>query len=190
MKNQQSANPIVFLDRDGVINRDPVASYVTCWEEFQFLPGVLEAIRLLNEKGFQIFIVSNQAGVGRRIYDEAALNVITQRMLEAIGKSGGQIRGIAYCLHTPEAGCSCRKPKTGLFEKLAGEHHLQLPGGYLVGDSERDIEAGKSLGLQTILVLSGKTSPKEAERLSVRPLQIANDLLDAAHSIVKGGVVL
>jgi D-glycero-D-manno-heptose 1,7-bisphosphate phosphatase len=125
----------VFLDRDGVINEFPGNGlYVTRVKDFHFLPGVLDALRILTENGYHIFIVSNQAGVGKGVYTQKKLDLITAKMMKEIEKNGGKITKAFFCTHHPSEGCDCRKPATGSIEKgigNAGEND-QISRGYLL----------------------------------------------------------
>src|SRR5262245_25918698 len=131
--------PAVFLDRDGVINFPPKHRYITHWEEFEFVPGTLEAIRRLAKRKIPVVIVSNQSGVGRGIMTRKQLTDVNRRMLHEIRKAGGAVRGAYYCTHRPEQGCPCRKPKAGMVEKASRRYGLDLKRSYMVGDSEVDI---------------------------------------------------
>src|ERR1044071_5930844 len=109
---------VVFLDRDGVINEFPGnGNYVTKIKDFHFIPGSLEAIRSLTDSGFKIFIISNQAGVGKGVYSFDKLQRINAHMMKFVQKSGGQIRKSFYCTRRSDAGCDCRKPGIGLLKK-------------------------------------------------------------------------
>ena len=103
----------VLLDRDGVINRRIIGGYVTCWEEFIFLPRALEGLRLLTEKNYQVAVVSNQAGVGKGLMTAADLQEITHKFIQDVEAHGGRICSVYYCTHRVEDNCSCRKPKPG-----------------------------------------------------------------------------
>jgi histidinol-phosphate phosphatase family protein len=179
---------IVFLDRDGVIDKYPGdTSYVTAWGEFHFLPGVKEAMGRLTQVGYKIFIVSNQAGVAKGLYTKNALDDITNKMLQELESSGAAVEGVYYCLHRDEDNCSCRKPKAGLLEKALQEHNIPkgaLKGAFFVGDSIRDIQAGKSAGCKTILVFSGKEKPGSHTVWSVQPDFTARDLPEAVDLIL------
>ncbi|MBI4335857.1 MAG: HAD family hydrolase [Candidatus Omnitrophica bacterium] len=181
-------NDLIFLDRDGVINRDPDEltdkGYVTCWEEFQFLPGALEALRVLTENSFKIVIISNQAGVGRGVYTKEKLDEITERMLEEIKAKKGLIYSVRYCVHRPEDNCDCRKPNTALFTRATQGVNMDFAKSYFIGDTKRDVEAGNRIGCRTVLVLSGKVK-RESETSSweVKPDFIMNDLKEAARKI-------
>ncbi|MCP4650068.1 MAG: HAD family hydrolase [PVC group bacterium] len=176
---------IILLDRDGVINKNVKGQYVSSWEGFEFLPRSLEAIRRLSESGLEINIVSNQAGVAKGIYTKAELDRITRNMLTKIEEAGGQIKAVYYCLHRDEDNCNCRKPKTGLYEQAIAGRKIDKEKVIVIGDSERDIVAGKKLGYRTILVLSGNTKNREAvDNFEVKPDSIALDLLDAVETVL------
>lgn len=146
---------VVFLDRDGVINqRLPKADYVKSWDEFKFLQGSIEAIKLLNDCGYKIFIISNQPGIARGKLTIEDLESIHKNMKRVLKRVGVNIDGIYYCPHNWNEGCSCRKPKPGLLYMASKDHYIDLTRSILIGDDERDIEAGKVAGCQTILVTS------------------------------------
>lgn len=145
---------IIVLDRDGVINRE-LGHAVTRVEEFEFLPGVLEAIARITERGYPIYIASNQSAVGRGIMTEDALMDITRTMLAAINEHNGRIAGVIYCCHGPEEGCSCRKPKPGLLQEIAELAKTRTDNLVMVGDSHRDLEAAREAGAVPVLVLTG-----------------------------------
>ncbi len=178
---------IVFLDRDGVINKDP-NGYVTRWEEFFFLPNAKKAIRLLTKNGFRIIVISNQGGIAKGLYSETALSEITERMIRKISEYGGKIFSVWYCPHRLEDNCSCKKPKTGLFEKATKNLKFDKDRSFFVGDSEVDIKAGKNFGLKTILVFSGKTPATALKDFEIQPDYKAKDLLEAAKIILRKGV--
>ena len=170
---------VIFLDRDGVINKYPGDTrYVTTWREFHFLLGAKRSLKRLTEAGYKIFIISNQAGVAKGIYSKDMLNAITNRMLEELTKSGSKICGVYYCIHRDEDNCSCRKPKIGLIEKAIKEHNIPfniLSNSFFIGDSARDIQAGKNAGCKTILVFSGKEKSEVQSPLATVPLKIQPD---------------
>ncbi len=146
----------IFLDRDGVINRNPPnKGYVRKWAEFTFIPNSRKAIRELTESGYRIIVVTNQSGIGRGLYSEEDLADIHSRMVAEISKSGGTIDAVYYCPHRPDAGCECRKPKPGMLMRAAREHNIELENAYLIGDFSTDIEVGQRVGATTFLVLTG-----------------------------------
>ncbi|PIQ90420.1 MAG: hypothetical protein COV71_04145 [Candidatus Omnitrophica bacterium CG11_big_fil_rev_8_21_14_0_20_41_12] len=176
----------IFLDRDGVINRYPGDRlYVTSLRKFRFLPNAKKAIVLLTEKGFKIFVSSNQAGVGRGVYSQKTLDIITAKMLSDIEKAGGRINKVYYCTHRKEAGCGCRKPKPGLLKRAAREFKFNLKNVYFVGDTIRDIFTAHAAGARSILVLSGKEKQKNQKNWEAKPDFVFKDLLKAAKFLTK-----
>ena len=176
---------VVFIDRDGVINVD-LWRYVEHWKEFRFEKGALEGLRTLSEKGFDIFIISNQAGVGDGIFSEAAMWQVHEKMIAAMAKRDIKIRGTRYCIHAKKEKCDCRKPKTQLLEKAVANLSFDKGKTYFVGDKLSDLEAGKNFGIRTILVRTGygwKTEKQLTKKL--QPDHIVNDLRDAVPIIQK-----
>ena len=145
--------PSIILDRDGVINKKaPKAHYITNWNDWEWLPGSKEAICLLSEAGYQIFIVSNQAGIARQFMSHNDLKAIHEKMQDELRDCGGKIEKIYYCPHGWDENCSCRKPEPGMLFQAQREYHLDLSKIYFVGDDERDEIAGKAAGMNTVLV--------------------------------------
>ncbi len=159
---------VVFLDRDGVVNEYPGDfEYVKSWEAFCFLPQAKPALKRLTEHDIKIFMVSNQAGVSKGIYSQEELDRITANMLKELNNAGVKIEDVLYCIHKEEDNCNCRKPKTGMVEQALSRlknsgHNIDLKSSYFVGDSIRDIETGKAMGLKTILVFSGREKPQNS----------------------------
>jgi len=144
---------VIFLDRDGVINKKaPKADYVKKWDEFEFLPGAIEAMKILSENDYEIYIISNQAGIARGMMTKGDLEDIHQNMKKKLAKHNIKIKEIYYCPHGWDDGCECRKPKPGMFFQAAREHNLDLSKTIFIGDDERDGEAGEAAGIKTILV--------------------------------------
>ncbi len=179
---------IVFLDRDGVINEFPGnGNYVTKVKEFHFIPGALEALKRLKENGYTVFVVSNQAGVGKGIYSQDKLDRITRRMTAEVRRSGGEIKKAYYCTHTTAHGCDCRKPNIGSIRAaltLLKKPISHAAHAYFVGDTEVDVTAGKNAGCKTIFVLSGMSDRKTVESWKVRPDYTVDDLLKATDIIL------
>ncbi|MCX7705653.1 MAG: HAD family hydrolase [bacterium] len=177
---------LVFLDRDGVISIFTPDDYIKNWNEFQFLPDAIEGLQMLVKNGFNIVIISNQAGVGRKVFTQQDLWDVTNRMQEELRKNGIELFKVYYCLHTPEDNCNCRKPKTGMIEQFISEYgDFDRSKTFFVGDSDVDIEVGAKSGMKTILVLSGKTkSIEETEKWNYKPDFIVADLKEAAKIIV------
>lgn len=148
---------IVLLDRDGVINKKPSkGEYVKNWKEFEFLPGAVDALKLLTKKGYEIIIISNQAGIGRRAMTEEDLNQIHKKFLEVCKAEKINIKAIYYCPHNWDDGCFCRKPKPGMLFEAASDHHFDLTKITFIGDDERDEQAGKAADCKTILLKPGQ----------------------------------
>ncbi|RKU29744.1 D-glycero-beta-D-manno-heptose-1,7-bisphosphate 7-phosphatase [Candidatus Poribacteria bacterium] len=162
----------VFLDRDGVINRNPPnMGYVRRWSEFHFIPNARKAIRELTENGYRIVVVTNQSGIERGLFSEESLTNTHSRMLAEISKAGGTIDAVYYCPHHPDTGCECRKPKPGMLMRAAREHHIELSSAYLIGDSVTDIEAGQRAGTKTFLVLTGLGQKSYHHYINTKPCQ-------------------
>ena len=182
---------VIFLDRDGVINKYPGDSeYVKSWDEFHFLPRVKSALKKLNDNTFKIFIISNQAGVSKGIYSQESLDLITKNMLKKLSNCGISIAGVYYCTHRSQDNCSCRKPKTGLIDmalaKLKQEElKIELARSYFIGDTTRDIDTGKAAGLGTILVFCGQEKPENKNKWESLPDFTAQDLSEAVDLIIK-----
>ena len=178
------SDKVLFVDRDGVINRDYVGDYVKRWEDFEFLPGALRSLARLKETGFQVVIVSNQAGIGDGVYKKETLDDITDRMLREVERNGGKIAAIYYCLHGKEAGCECRKPKTGLFKKASRDFVIDPAKTFFIGDKISDIKAGKNFGLRTILVFTGYGKAHSQEITPETAPEFACDNFEQAVDIV------
>lgn len=177
---------VLFLDRDGVINRDSTA-YVKSCAEFEFLPGSLDAIRHLNRQGFKLVVITNQSAVGRHYISENGLKKIFDHMLAGVTAAGGHIMDIFYCPHTPEDHCSCRKPATGLLRQAQEKYGLDLAETWMIGDSAKDIECARNAGCGgAILVKTGNGVMAEQELFQRRlaPDHVAADLLAAARWII------
>ena len=147
---------LVILDRDGTINSDS-DDFVKSPEEWQPLPGALEAIARLNHAGWHVVIASNQSGLGRGLFDVASLNAMHAKMHKMLAAVGGRVDAVFYCPHSPEEFCNCRKPLPGLFEQIGSRFGVPLKGVPTAGDTVRDLQAGSSAGCEPHLVLTGKS---------------------------------
>ena len=145
---------LVILDRDGTINA-ATAEFVQSPAEWIPLPGALEAIARLNHAGWHVAVASNQAGLGRGLFDVDTLNAIHTKMHKMLAAVGGRVDAIFYCPHAPDEGCHCRKPEPGLFEQIADRYGIDLRGVPTAGDSARDLLAGAAAGCEPHLVLTG-----------------------------------
>jgi D-glycero-D-manno-heptose 1,7-bisphosphate phosphatase len=178
-----------FLDRDGVINQKaPDGQYVTRWEEFQFLPGVVEGITQLNRAGFCVIVVTNQRCVAKGLLTETDLKGLHQRMSEHLARSGARIDAIFHCPHELDQPCSCRKPAPGMLFEAAHSHDLDLASSWMIGDSVADIQAGKSAGCRTARVLVENPAIREPENDGDTPCDAdvtAASLLEAVPQILE-----
>lgn len=180
----------IFLDRDGVINRNRAqGDYVKSWEEFQFLPGALAAIARLTGAGFRLLVVTNQACVGKGIVSWATLHEIHARMMQEVRRAGGRLEAVLCCPHLEEARCGCRKPAPGLLLRAQAEYRVDLGRAIVVGDSARDVQAGAAVGVPAVMVLSGvgRLADLGGEPL---PCRVADDLAHAARLILDGEISL
>ncbi len=169
-----------FLDRDGVINRKArEGEYVTRWEEIQILPGVSEAIALLNRAGFRVIVVSNQRCVAKGLITTADLEALHRRQCEALARDGATIDAIYYCPHETQPPCRCRKPQPGMLLDAARDHDIDLGASWMIGDSKADVEAGKSAGCNTALLAGGERGAKEEAGT------VAASLLEAVQHILQ-----
>jgi D-glycero-D-manno-heptose 1,7-bisphosphate phosphatase len=177
---------VVFLDRDGVINRDS-PDYIKCWSEFEFLPGSLPALRHLTVNGFTTIVITNQSAVNRNMISIQDLETINTRMRSAVKSGGGEIKDLFFCPHTPEDGCDCRKPEPGLIFQAQDRYDIDIASAVMVGDSAKDIECARNAGCGlAVLVQTGNGIQAEkilAEK-KILPDHIAKDLYEAALWIV------
>ena len=177
---------LVFVDRDGVINRFPGQGfYVTSLDAFEMLPGSAKAIALLNREGFEVVVISNQGCVSRGFLSEEGLAQITDKMVTAVRKEGGALSGIFYCKHQTSDNCGCKKPKTGLFEQAMRTRSDNLASVFFIGDSQEDVEAGKAAGCRTLLVLSGRSTEADLKNFKIKPDIVKKDLWEAATWITQ-----
>ncbi|WP_022853981.1 D-glycero-beta-D-manno-heptose 1,7-bisphosphate 7-phosphatase [Thermodesulfatator atlanticus] len=178
--------PAVFLDRDGTINEE--VNYLSSPEEFKLIPGAGEAIRLFNQAGFAVVVITNQSGLARGYFTEETLQKIHQKMCKDLAAHGARIDAIYYCPHHPDDHCSCRKPKTGLVERAAKELGLDLKKSYVIGDRYLDLLLARNIGAKGVLVLTGygrEELEKKLPEIGLEPDIIARDLLDAAKRILQ-----
>ncbi len=146
---------LVILDRDGVINEDS-DHYIKSADEFRPIPGSLAAIARLNRAGYTVAVASNQSGIGRGLFEPAALEAMHAKLARLLAAEGGRVDHIAYCPHAPEANCACRKPRPGLLQQIARHYATELRDVPVVGDSLRDLEAARAVGARPLLVRTGK----------------------------------
>jgi D-glycero-D-manno-heptose 1,7-bisphosphate phosphatase len=176
----------VFLDRDGTINIEK--DYLHRPEEFEFIPGVPEAISIMKDAGYLVVVVTNQSGVARGYYGESEVERIHRHMDDLLAAQGTSVDGYYFCPHHPENGvggyrkdCDCRKPLPGMLMKAATDLHIDLSASWMVGDKLADIEAGLKAGCRAALVLTGYGTDQRS--LLADGVPVYADLLTAAMAI-------
>jgi D-glycero-D-manno-heptose 1,7-bisphosphate phosphatase len=156
-------------------------------DEFRFIPGSLEAVKLLTQHGYPVMIITNQSAIGKRLTCAAAVRAIHEHLCHMISAAGGRITDIFICSHLPEDGCGCRKPEPGLIFQAREKYGIDLAETVMVGDSSRDIECAHRAGVgKTVLVMTGNGEAARRE-LSEKGLAcdfIASDMLRAAQWII------
>ncbi len=177
---------VIFLDRDGVINENIDDGYVTGWDEFRFIPKSKAAIAALTDADWSVIVISNQAGIGKRVMSMQAVEEINARMVTEIERCGGKIEAVYYCPHRPDEDCECRKPKPGMLLKAACDFGVELPQSYLVGDKISDVQAGAEAGCKTVLVKTGwgQEHIRERDQWPVTPDHIVSDLSEAVELVL------
>ena len=146
---------VLILDRDGVINEDS-DNYIRSLDDWHPIPGSIAAIAELSTAGYTIAVATNQSGLARGYLALDDLEAIHARLIEQVAERGGHISGIFYCPHLPDAGCTCRKPETGLLESIERELGVDARGAYFIGDSLKDLQTARAYGCQPVLVTTGK----------------------------------
>jgi D-glycero-D-manno-heptose 1,7-bisphosphate phosphatase len=175
-----------FIDRDGVINEDK--EYVHKIDQFKLIPGVISGLHLLHQGGYKLIVVTNQSGIARGLYSEQMVEILHQHMSMILESNGIELDSIYYCPHHPSGSipemaiyCYCRKPKPGMLIRAAQELDLDLEESIIIGDKLSDIQAGRSAGVKTkILVKSGHVVSSDA---ALQADLLADNLLDAAVKI-------
>ncbi len=174
-------NVTVFLDRDGTINED--TGYIDSPERLILIEGASDGIRMLNETGIGVIVISNQSGIGRGYFSEEMLKSIHGRLDELLMKKKARIDAYYYCPHRPDDGCRCRKPATGLIEKAAKDFDIDLSSAYVVGDKVSDMELANNCRAHGVLVLTGEGG-ESIKKLKCPVAFIAYDLHEAATMII------
>jgi D-glycero-D-manno-heptose 1,7-bisphosphate phosphatase len=189
MTDASSLARAVFLDRDGTINVE--RDYLHRSEDFAFIPGAPAAIRLLREAGYRIVVVTNQSGIARGYYDEAALHRLHRHMDELLAREGAAVDAWYHCPHHPDgavdryrAVCDCRKPLPGMLLQAAADLQIELSASYIIGDKLADVEAGLAAGCRPVLVKTGYGTAEEARVGSDVP--VFSSIVEAARWIVSG----
>lgn len=155
--DRDRARAAVFLDRDGTINVEK--HYLHRYDDWEWIPGAVDAIRTLNAAGFRVIVVSNQAGIARGLYADADVDALHRRVVSDLRRGAARIDAFYHCPHHPDFGdhvrCDCRKPRPGMLTRAAREHGLDLSRSFLVGDRETDVDAATACGVTPILVATG-----------------------------------
>ena len=144
----------IFLDRDGVVNKE--VRYLYKLSDFEFIDGIFDACLYFQKLGYEIIIISNQSGIARGYYNENDYRKLTEWMLGQFNDNGINILDTFYCPHDPASLCECRKPKPGMFIEAKDKYNISMKDSWMIGDSESDIKAANAAGIsKTILVRSG-----------------------------------
>lgn len=147
---------LLILDRDGTLNRSR-DDYVASPDEWEALPGALEAVARLNQGGWRVVLATNQSGIGRGMFDMASLNAIHAKMNRQLAVVGGRVEAVFFCPHAPEDNCACRKPAPGLFQQIAERFGAPLAGLPAAGNALRHVQAAATAGCEPHLLLTGKS---------------------------------
>lgn len=175
----------IFLDRDGTLNRD--TGYTHKIEDWQWLPGALEALAKFTKAGWLLIVVSNQSGIGRGYYTAAQLQKLEDWLKQELKKQKIEIASWCYCPHLPDAACQCRKPKPGMLLHAAKELDLFLPHCWMLGDKISDVQAGLAAGCHAGLI-ARDNAPEKIKLHKIYPQAPAwPDLLTAANAILQSG---
>jgi D-glycero-D-manno-heptose 1,7-bisphosphate phosphatase len=178
----------VFLDRDGVINRDS-PDYIKRWADFEFLPRSIAAIARLTGAGIPIIVITNQSIIGRGWVAPDILADTHRRMRDAIAAAGGRIDAVYHCPHHPDDGCDCRKPRPGMILRAAADRKIVLAHTVMIGDSAKDIICARNAGCgRSVLVKTGNfsTAMTALSEAGVAPSLIAADLWEAVDRLLAG----
>lgn len=179
-------NKLIILDRDGVINHDS-DNYIKSADEWLPIDGSIDAIARLSQAGYRIFIASNQSGLARGLFQQADLDAMHEKLLSLVAGAGGKIAGIFYCPHHPDDNCRCRKPKTGLIDDIESALKTSVADCFFIGDSIKDLRAGRAKHCRTILVKTGKghASLRQLQEQPMDKVLVFDNLAAAASFIVK-----
>ena len=186
LSETSTLRPAVFLDRDGTIAEE--VGYLNHVSRFRILPHVADAIRRLNEAQMPVIVITNQSGVGRGYFPVALVQTVHELMTQQLEAAGARLDAVYYCPHTSADGCDCRKPKTGMLDRAAREHAIDLHRSFVVGDRHGDVEVARRAGARSILVRTGYGEGEylwNAPKWQYQPDFVAADLADAVHWILR-----
>jgi len=151
----------IFLDRDGVINKE--LNYLYKIEDFIFIDGIFEACLYFQNLGYKIIIVTNQSGISKGYYTESQYKKLTKWMLTQFKDNNINILDIFYCPHSPKSNCDCRKPKPGMFISAKNKHNIDMEKSWIIGDSERDITAANLAGIKNTILFRSEYKVNESK---------------------------
>ncbi len=176
-------NKAIFLDRDGVINKE--VSYLSNPEMFEFIEGSIEALKILKQKTYLLIIITNQAGIARGYFTEETLKAIHKKMINNLIQNGVELDDIYYCPHHPDftGSCGCRKPNPGMILKAKLKYNIDLTQSYVIGDTLNDIQTGQAANCKTVLVLTGYGKEEQKKIGSIIPDMIFKNLKEFAINI-------
>ncbi len=175
---------LIVLDRDGVINRDS-RHFVKSPDEWQPLPGSVEAIAELSRAGFTVTVASNQSGLARGLFDRNALRAMHRKLRRLVAANGGRIDRIVVCPHGPDDRCSCRKPAPGLLRRLGRHYGVAMKDVPVIGDSLRDLQAAVAVDARPVLVLTGNgRRTRRALTGDLAGIDVFDDLASAADALI------
>lgn len=178
MSNGKQPKPAAFIDRDGTLIEE--VNFLSRVDDLKLFDYTLEALNLLKDRGFLIIVVTNQSGIGRKIYDEAAMHAIHQELQRQLFDS---IDAFYFCPHLPDEGCKCRKPNLGMIETACIDFSIDLENSWMIGDKKIDIGTGFNAGISTALVKTGY-GLEHSKTLERQPEIIADNLLDAVKQLL------
>lgn len=162
---------LVILGRDGTINHYR-EDHVKSIDELQPLPGALEAVARLNHAGWHTVMATNQPGIGRGLLDMASLNAVHMRLNQLLAEKGGRLDAVFFCPHTPEEGCSCRKPLPGLIQQIGARFGVELHGVHMVGASLKDLQTAQAAGCIPHLLRSDRLGDLDESQLAALADQV------------------
>lgn len=182
----------VFVDRDGTLSEE--VGYISKLDQFRLIPKVAEAVRLINEGGLKVIVITNQAGVAKGYFSEEMVRGMHRKMEELLSEQGAYLDGVYYCPHHPEGvvepyrkACDCRKPASGLLKQASKDHGIDLSASYMVGDKVTDMELARRVGAKGIMVLTGYGKDelqKISDASAQKPAHVARDLFYAVKWIM------
>ena len=173
-----------FLDRDGVLNEDPIGDYIKSPADLKLLPGVMEGVKLLHQAGYRLIILSNQAGIGDGVFTEKDLEKVTDKLVSLFAEEGIRFDGIYYCLHGKEEGCGCRKPEPGLFLRAENDFPVDRANRFFIGDKLSDVEAGQKFGIKVIMLRTGHGRMEEKLITTRHPDFLVDGFMDAVQIVL------